>query len=97
MNTSDKIAEKAIKFILVLAGFSLIFLILSPFFISPEEGSQLETLMLIPVIPIIMAGVILVVLSRSHYDTILSPTLRIIGFVIFILWIMSFFIDNTFR
>lgn len=62
---TDKIAKKAIKIILVTAGISLVFLIISPFFISPEEGSTFETLMLIPVIPIIMVAVILVVLARS--------------------------------
>ncbi len=95
MDRTEKMAEKAIKIILVIAGLSLIFLVVSPFFLSPEEG--LETLMFIPVIPIIMATVILVLLSRSRYDTILPLSLRVIGFIIFILWILSFFIDNPFR
>ena len=98
---TDKIAKKAIKIILITAGISLAFLIISPFFISPEEGSTLETLMLIPVIPIIMAAVILVVLARSdmfsHSDTFLPPYLRVIGLILFGLWILSFFIDNPFR
>ena len=97
MDRTEKMAEKAVKIILVIAGLSLIFLVVSPFFLSPEEGSTLETLMLIPVIPIIMAAVILVLLSRSRYDTILPLSLRVIGFIIFILWILSFFIDNPFR
>jgi len=97
MDRTEKMAEKAIKIILVIAGLSLIFLVVSPFFLSPEEGSTLETLMLIPVIPIIMTAVILVLLSRSRYDTILPPSLRVIGFIIFILWILSFFVDNPFR
>lgn len=98
---TDKIAKKAIKIILVTAGISLVFLIVSPFFISPEEGSTLETLMLIPVIPIIMAAVILVVLARSDMfsrgDTFLPPYLRVIGLILFGLWVLSFFVDNPFR
>ncbi|MFA6404601.1 MAG: hypothetical protein WCW03_01210 [Candidatus Paceibacterota bacterium] len=89
--------EKIIKIILKVAGICLIFLIISPFFITPETGSTLETIMLIPVIPVIMAGVILVVLSRSRHDTILPPYLRVVGLILFGLWILSFFIDNPFR
>jgi len=88
---------KIIKIILITAGFSLVFLILSPFFFSPEEGSTLENLLLIPAIPVIMAMVILVALGRSRYDTMLPSSLRIIGLILFILWILSFFIDNPFR
>ncbi|OHA79757.1 MAG: hypothetical protein A2675_04070 [Candidatus Yonathbacteria bacterium RIFCSPHIGHO2_01_FULL_51_10] len=98
---TDEIAKKAIKIILVTAGISLVFLIISPFFISPEEGSTLETLMLIPIIPIIMAAVILVVLARSDMfsrgDPFLPPYLRVIGLILFGLWILSFFVDNPFR
>ncbi|MBI2639943.1 MAG: hypothetical protein HYW90_03610 [Candidatus Sungbacteria bacterium] len=98
----NKITEKAIKIILIIAGLSLIFLIVSPFFISTEEGSVLETLMLLLVIPIIMAAVILVVLTRSDMfsrggDTFLPPYLRVIGLILFGLWILSFFVDNPFR
>lgn len=50
--------------------------------------------MLIPAIPVIMAIVILVALGRSRYDTILPSPLRIIGLILFVLWILSFFIDN---
>ena len=74
----------------------MVFLVVSPFFLSPEKGSALETIVLMPVIPIIMAAVILVLLGRSRYDTILPPPLRIIGLVIFFLWILLFFIDNPF-
>ena len=93
----NEMAEKAIKVILIIAGLSLAFLIVSPFFISPEEGSALETIMLIPVIPIVMAAVILVVLGRSRHETILSPSLRVVGLILFALWILSFFVDNPFR
>jgi len=88
---------KIIKIILIMAGFSLVFLVVSPFFFSPKEGSTLETLLLAPVIPVIMAIVILVALGRSRYDTILPSPLRIIGLILFILWVLSFFIDNPFR
>lgn len=97
MDKTEKIAENAIRIILIIAGFSLVFVIVSRFFISPEEGSTLETLMLMSVIPIIMAAVILVALGRSRYDTILPPYLRIISLIIFFLWILSFFIENPFR
>jgi len=90
-------ATKIIKIILIIAGFSLVFLIVSPFFFSPEEGSALETLVLIPVIPVIMAVIILVALGRSRHDIILPSSLRIIGLILFILWILSFFVDNPFR
>ncbi len=92
---------KAVKVLLIIAGLCLVFLIVAPFFISPEEGSSLNDLMLIPAIPVIMAAVMLVVLARSDallsHELTLPPYLRIAGLIIFVLWIASFFIDNPFR
>lgn len=87
-------AEKIIKIILIIAGISLIFLILSTFFPSPEEGSMLEIILLIPIIPVIIGAIIL---FKLRSDITLPFPLRIIGFVIFILWILSFFVENPFR
>jgi hypothetical protein len=43
------IAEKTILGIAVL---SLVFLVFSAFFFSPEQGSTLELVMLLPILPI---------------------------------------------
>jgi len=85
---------KIIKIILGIAGLCLVFLIVSSFFISQEEGGDF---MLIPAIPVIMAIVILVALGRSRYDTILPSYLRIVGIILFMLWILSFLFENPFR
>ncbi|HEY4478787.1 MAG TPA: hypothetical protein VI981_00265 [Candidatus Paceibacterota bacterium] len=90
-------AEKIIQLIFILAGFCLIFLIVSAFFITAETGSTLETLLLISIIPVIMAGVIFVILARTRYNTVLPPFLRVIGLILFALWIASFFVDSPFR
>lgn len=86
--------NKAEKIILIISGISLAFFITSTFLPSPEEGSIFEIIMLIPIFPIII-GIMILVQHRS--DPTVSPVLRIIGFIIFILWILSFFIKNPFR
>ena len=73
---------KAEKIVLIIAGLSLVFFIVSSFFPSPKQGSTLEILLLIPTIPIIIGAIILV---RNRSNLGVSPILRIIGFIIFIL------------
>lgn len=94
MNKSEEIAEKIIKIILIIAGASLFFVLVSSFLPPSEEGGILETLKLILIIPIIM-GAMIVVARRS--DLMFLPILRMIGLILFVLWILSFFIDNPFR
>lgn len=94
MIDTEKVAEKIIKIILIIAGLSIVFFIVSTFFPSPKEGSILQALILLPVIPIIMG---IVILFKLRSASILPPFLRIIGWIIFFLWILSFFIDNPFR
>jgi len=86
--------NKTEKIILIISGISLVFFTISMFLPSPGEGSTLETIMLIPIFPIII-GIIILVQHRS--DLKVPLVLRIIGFIVFILWILSFFIKNPFR
>lgn len=89
MDKSEKIAEVISNIILVIAGISLVFLIGSTLFISYEQGSILEKLTLLSAVAVI-AGAIILVQRRS--DTTLPRILRILGFILLVLWILSFVI-----
>ena len=85
---------KAEKVILIVAGLSVVFFLVSMLLPSPKEGSVLQMLMLIPVFPIIIGIMILV---RHRSDMTIPPILRVIGLAFFLLWILSFFVDTPFR
>ena len=83
--SNDK-AEKIAKFILIIAGLSLLYFVAYLFLPLPsEEGNIWEMLSLIAMIPIII-GLILLVHMRNDYR--IPRFLRIIGAILFIIFIL---------
>jgi len=87
-------SKKLLNAILITAAICLVFLVVSSYLISPAQGSTLETIMFLPTIPVVIG---IVVLFRARNNITLPPYLRAIGWIIFVVWILSFFIDNGFR
>ena len=76
---------KSEKIILIIAGLSLAFIVISVF-VPYSEGSVSETFIIILTLPILV-GIIILVRNRSN--PLVSLPLRIVGISLFIIWILS--------